>query len=136
MRTAPLLLLAACEAAPSSLPKTDPATVLTAAGVEQPRVLDRPEETAAQTARKTFRNVHALGGVSSERFLAAMQSMGRNVGLRGLDCHVQQDYSSDEKRRRQAGQPARTADAAHDRTCHRGEVRPARAPADLAAGQR
>jgi Photosynthetic reaction centre cytochrome C subunit len=98
MRTAPLLLLAACHAAPSGSPGTDRATVLTAAGVEQPRGLDWPDETAAQPSRKTFRNVHALAGVSSERFMAAMQSMRRNVGLECLDCHLREDYSSDAKK--------------------------------------
>lgn len=76
----------------------DAASVLTAAGVERPRGLDWPEQVAAQPARKTFRNVHVLAAVSSERFMAGMQSMGKNLGLKCLECHVQEDYSSDQKK--------------------------------------
>jgi hypothetical protein len=90
--------------------------------------------------------VHVLAAISSERFMAAMQSMGRNVGLKCQECHVQEDYSSDQRktkvRARQmlrmtarinlelfGGNPVVTCG-----TCHRGETRPARAPADPAAG--
>jgi photosynthetic reaction center cytochrome c subunit len=187
----PLLLLAACHADRSTPTPVDAASVLTAAGVERPRGLDWPKEVAAQPARETFRNVHVLTAVSSERFMAAMQSMGRNIGLKCLECHVREDYSSDQEKTKvralddtaagqvvpimswftqQLGVSCTHCHAEGGRwesdekraksrarqmllmvgnlahlyyqgstpvtcgTCHRGETRPARAPADPAAG--
>ncbi|MFL5311952.1 MAG: photosynthetic reaction center cytochrome c subunit family protein [Myxococcales bacterium] len=96
----PLLLLGACRALPPAAPPppSDAASVLTAAGVEMPRGMTWPAEVRARPARRTFKNVRALAGISSERFMAAMQSMKANVGLECRECHVQDDFPSDEKK--------------------------------------
>lgn len=96
----PLLLLGACRIGAHAAPPapSDAASILTAAGIDSPRGLDWPAEVRARPARRTFKNVRALAGVSSERFVAAMQSMEASVGLECRACHVQDDFASDEKR--------------------------------------
>jgi len=95
-------MIFACRAASpvAPAPAADAATVLTAAGVETPRGLTWPPEIRAQPARRTFKNVRVLGSVASERFMAGMQSMRASVGLECRDCHVRDDFPSDEMQRK------------------------------------
>lgn len=138
MRSATAFLLAAiaCHEGSAPVPPPDAASVLTAAGVEKPRGLDWTPAVASQPARATFRNVHALGGVTSERFMAAMQSMKTSVGLECRDCHVDHDFPSDEKKPKVRAREMLRMTARIDLdlfggrpvvtcfTCHRGTPRP------------
>src|SRR5579862_1222804 len=63
------------EAAPDAgVEMVDLATPITAAGVEEPVGMSWPRGVAEQPASTTFKNVKVLGSLSSERFMAAMQS--------------------------------------------------------------
>src|SRR3954447_20445768 len=84
-------------------PLVDLASPITAAGMETPAGLDWTPEVRAQPASKTFKNVKLLGDLTSERFMAAMQSMRANLGQKCAMCHLvaEKDFPSDDKKQKQ-----------------------------------
>ena len=115
----------------------DIASPMTAAGTEAPLGLDWGA-TGDKPAAEIFKNVKVLGGLSGNRFMAAMQSMRANLGQKCVFCHdvPKQNYTSDDKKTKQrARQMMRMNDEINHRTfagkvrvtcwtCHRGDEEP------------
>lgn len=116
----------------------DRASPITAAGMETPVGLDWPMEKRAEPASKAFRNLKLLGDLSSERFMAAMQSMRANLGQKCTMCHLvdREDFASDEKAEKRRARDMIAMTEEIDRrtfggrlavtcfTCHRGDEKP------------
>ena len=71
---------------------------ITAAGTETPRGLTWGDQ-GDQRAAALFKNVKVLGDASGTRFMAAMQSMQPNLGVKCAHCHEEaaRDFASDAK---------------------------------------
>src|SRR3954462_1818753 len=119
-------------------PLVDLASPITAAGMEPPAGPARPPEGRPRPASKTVKNVKLLGDLTSERFMAAMQSMRANLGQKCAMCHLvaEKDFPSDEKKEKLRARDMIRMTAEIDRrtfegknrvtcfTCHRGEEEP------------
>ena len=128
----------------------DLASPITAAGTEAPVGLDWTPEVRAQAAKNTFKNTKVLGDLSSERFMAAMQSMRANLGQKCAMCHLvdRKDFASDTRPEKRRARDMIRMTAEIDRvtfddhlavtcfTCHRGEEKPPKMaiPTQLPAG--
>ena len=114
----------------------DLASAVIAAGVDTPSGLDWDPQTAAKRAGELFKNVQLLGKLTGLRFMAAMQSMEPDLGVRCVHCHVRSDFPSDEKPPKERARVMLKMNAAiNDHTfggevrvtcytCHRGEPVP------------
>jgi photosynthetic reaction center cytochrome c subunit len=137
MKFAALVLLAASAAIAQV---SDLVSPITAAGVEEPKGFDWPQEKRDQPASKNFKNLKVLGDVSSIRLMAAMQSMRANLGETCLNCHLTEskNFASDEKKPKEIARAMiRMTNELDEKgfdgkprvtcwTCHRGEPEPAR----------
>ncbi len=122
-------------------PRADLASPITAAGSETPDGLDWGSQ-GEQPARTLFKNVKVLGELSGNRFMAAMQSMKANLGVKCATCHLvkEKDFPSDAKKeKRRARDMIKMTEEINRRTfqgearvtcwtCHRGEEEPASRP--------
>jgi hypothetical protein len=122
---------------PAAAPAADLASPITAAGTEVPLGLDWGAK-GREPAAEIFKNVKVLGGLSGDRFMAAMHSMRANLGEKCVFCHDVEgkNYASDEKKTKlRAREMVRMNAEINERTfqgkvrvtcwtCHRGEAKP------------
>jgi len=122
-------------------PRADLASPITAAGFETPVGLEWGSQ-GELPARTLFKNVKALGDLSGDRFMAAMQSMKANLGVKCTTCHrvKEKDFASDAKKEKlRAREMIRMTEEINRRTfqgearvtcwtCHRGEEEPESRP--------
>jgi len=92
------------------------------------------------TAGKRFKNVMALGDLPASRFLDTMVGFNMSLGVECEFCHVQKDFSSDEKKEKVTAR--QMIDMTHGineqnfngrteircYTCHRGAEKPRSVP--------
>jgi hypothetical protein len=122
-------------------PRADLASPITAAGSETPVGLEWGSK-GEQRAHTLFKNVKVLRGLSGNRFMAAMQSMRANLGVKCGGCHrvKEKDFPSDAKKeKRRAREMIGMTEEINRRTfagearvtcwmCHRGEEEPGSRP--------
>ena len=110
---------------------------ITAAGSETPVGLDWGPK-GDQLASTLFKNVKLLRGLTGNRFMAGMQSMKANLGVKCAFCHLvaEKDFPSDQRKEKlKARQMIKMNEEINRRTfkgevrvtcwtCHRGEEEP------------
>jgi Photosynthetic reaction centre cytochrome C subunit len=119
-------------------PRADLVAPIIIPGRETPAGLEWGEK-GQQPASTIFKNVDLLGGVSGDRFMAAMQSIQASLGQKCVLCHLvdQKDFASDAKKEKlRARDMIRMNEEINRRTfggtvrvtcwtCHRGNEKPA-----------
>jgi hypothetical protein len=115
---------------------TQQTLVLTRQPDEAGESLRQPEATAAQR----FKNVKLLGDMPASRFLDTMGVFSMSLGAHCEQCHVQTDFSSDDKKEKVvARQMIEMTNGVNEKTfngrmevrcytCHRGAEKPVSAP--------
>jgi hypothetical protein len=115
----------------------DAVSPMTAAGVEKPAGLDWGAK-GNDPAGSLFKNVQVLKDVTGDRFMAGMQSMRANLGVKCTACHdvAGKDFASDKKKNKErARRMIRMTAEINQRTfnaqpvvtcwaCHRGKEEP------------
>ena len=77
-----------------------------------------------EPAEEVFKNVHIMKATPAARFLTIMNlGYSRALGVTCTHCHVEQDFSSDDKRPK----PNSRGHFINCSTCHRGAVDPLKA---------
>jgi len=121
--------------------RADLVSPITAAGSETPVGLDWGTK-GDQKASAIFKNAKLLGDLTGDRFMAAMQSMKANLGVKCGFCHLaeQKDFASDQKKEKLTARRMIQMNEEINRrtfqgevrvtcwTCHRGEEEPKSRP--------
>ena len=121
--------------------RADLVSPITAAGSEAPVGLEWGSK-GEEKASAIFKNVKLLGGLTGNRFMAGMQSMKANLGVKCATCHLaaEKDFAADKKKEKLAARRMIQMNEEINRrtfkgevrvtcwTCHRGEEEPKSKP--------